>query len=98
VIILQRFEDLIFSFRRFNKEANMLERYETFVSEQYRRRDEQNYAETHRLAKANGLQVSYYRKLACDLLIRSGERLVSLGKRLQPPIKGAPRVLVARSK
>jgi len=76
----------------------MLERYETFVGEQYRRQEEQKYAETHRLAKTNGLQVSHYRKLVCDVLIRSGERLVNLGKRLQPTIEGAPRVVIARSK
>lgn len=66
----------------------MLERHETFLGEQYRRQDERRYAEVHRLAKANGLQVSSYRKLACNMLIRSGERLIKLGRQLQTPIDG----------
>jgi hypothetical protein len=76
----------------------MLDRYETFLSEQYRRQDERRYADAHRLAKANGLQVSFYRKMACKFLIQSGERLVHLGKQLQAPMEGAHRPLATRMK
>jgi hypothetical protein len=79
-------------------EAKMLERHETFISEQYRRQDERSYAEAHRIAKENGLQVSSYRKLACSVLIHSGERLVSWGKKLQSPMESGPQPAVARMK
>ncbi len=65
----------------------MLDRFETILGETYRRQDELYYAEQHRMAKLNGLQVTYYRKLACDLLIQSGEYLVRWGKELQVPIE-----------
>ncbi len=67
----------------------MLERHETFIAEQYRRQDERRYAEVHRMAKMNGLQVSNYRRLACKLLIKSGERLIMLGKQFQSPLESS---------
>ncbi len=76
----------------------MIERFETFQGEQYRRQEERQYAEMHNLAKANGLPVSVYRELACSMLIEAGERLVKIGKQLQTPIEGAPRPVVARVK
>jgi hypothetical protein len=74
----------------------MLERHETFIVEKYRRQAERQYAETHRLAKENGLQVSYYRKLACSLLIGTGERLIRLGKQVQSPLDAHPSPVAAR--
>lgn len=74
----------------------MLERHETFIVEQYRRQAERQYADTHRLAKENGLQVSYYRKLACNFLIGTGERLIRLGKLVQSPLDTQPRPVAAR--
>jgi hypothetical protein len=74
----------------------MLERHETFLGEQYRRQSERQYAATHRLAKENGLQVSYYRKLICKMLIHTGERMVRLGKQLQTPIEKAPQPVGVR--
>ena len=74
----------------------MLERHETFIVEQYRRQSERQYAETHRLAKQNGLQVSYYRKLACSLLIGTGERLIRLGQQVQSPLETQPIPVAAR--
>ena len=65
----------------------MLDRYETILGETYRRQEELHYAEQHRMAKLSGLPVTYYRKLACDLLIQSGELLVRWGKELQVPIE-----------
>lgn len=76
----------------------MMDRYDTYLSEQYRRNEELVYAVSHNTAKENGLQVSYYRKLACRTLIHTGEYLVSVGKKLQPSMEGANRPLIARMK
>lgn len=73
----------------------MLDRYDNFVGERYRRDDERRYAESHRLAKNSGLTVSTYRRMMCQTLIRAGEQLVELGQKLQPPAEASQRRLMA---
>ncbi len=76
----------------------MLERHETFAGEQMRRVQERRYAEAHRLAKQAGLPVSFYRKMICNTLIRSGTELVKLGRKLQGPLESGAGPIMARAK
>ena len=76
----------------------MLERHETFVSEQMRREQERRYAEMHRLAKQAGLPVSFYREMICNALVRFGTQLVRLGRKHQDPFECGASPAMARAK